>query len=202
VEQGQRLAAEIFLDPQRGGGGRSLGLTSPLGGEGKSLLTTSIALSLSHASLRRTVLIECTWRLPSLHVLFDLPAAPGLAEWLRGECPKESAQRMVSETLTIIPAGEARDDELFLLDRLQSFGLGVLSGPDDFVLVELPSMLSTGTGRLATGLVDGLVVVAQAGVTPIAAIAQTCDMLGDQVVHGVVLNQVERWIPQWIDRIL
>lgn len=200
TEQAQQLAMDLLLDA--GQGGRILGVTSPRGGEGKTLLAAVIALSLARASRKRTVLVEATWQRPTLPTLFDLPAGPGLAEWLRGECDEVSIRRMVSERLVVIPAGNAGDDELLLLESLQGIGIEALAGPDDFVIVDLPSVLTSSSGRLAAGLAERIVVVARAGVTPLPAIAETCGQLHDVAIQGIVLNQIEHWVPSWLERIL
>lgn len=200
TRRAQQLAAELFMDPRAGG--RILGITSPLGGEGKSLLASVIALSLARASDKRTVLVEATWQQPSLSALFDLPAGPGLADWLRGHCGEASIRQEVGGRLVVIPAGSADGNELLLLERLQSAGISALAGPDDFVIVDLPSVLSTSAARLATGLVERVIVVARAGVTPLPAIVDTCDQLRHVAIEGVVLNQVRPSIPRWLERIL
>lgn len=198
--QAQRLATELFLDSRQTS--RILGITSPLGGEGKTLLSTALALSLARSTRKRTVLIEGTWQRPALPALFDLPSGPGLAEWLRGECDEASIRHAIGERLVVIPAGHGADDELLLLERLQSIGFSALAGPDDFVVVDLPCVLATGAGKLAAGLVERVLVVARASVTPLPAIVATCDHLHDHAVQGIVLNQVERWIPRWLERVL
>lgn len=196
----QQLAAELFLDPHAGG--RVLGITSPLGGEGKSLMAAVLALSLARASDKRTVLIEATWQQPTISALFDLPTGPGLADWLRGHCGEASIRQEVGGRLVVIPAGSADGNELLLLERLQSVGLSALAGPDDFVIVDLPSVLSTSVARLATSLVERVIVVARAGVTPVPAIVDTCDQLKHVTIEGVVLNHVKSSIPRWLERIL
>lgn len=196
----QHLAAELLLDPRAGG--RILGITSPMGGEGKSLLAAAVALALSRASHKRTVLIEGTWQRPTLSTLFDLPTGPGLADWLHGLCDASSILYPVSDRLGVIPAGSDDGNELLLLERLQSVGISALAGPDDFVIVDLPSVLSTSAARLATSLVERVIVVARAGVTPVPAIVDTCDQLQHVALQGVVLNQVESSIPRWLQRIL
>lgn len=198
--QAQHLATELLLDPHADG--RILGITSPFGGEGKSLLAAVIALSLARASHKRTVLIEGTWQRPALSALFDLPDGPGLADWLRGRCDESSILHTVGDRLVVIPAGNADGNELLLLNRLQSVGISALAGPDDYVIVDLPSVLSTSAARLATGLVERVIVVARAGVTPLPAIIDTCEQLRHVVLQGVVLNQVESAIPRWLQRIL
>jgi Mrp family chromosome partitioning ATPase len=197
--QAQQLAVDLFLYSREAG---PLGVTSPLGGEGKTLLAAVIALSLSRASRKRTVLVEANWQRPTLSALFDLPDGPGLAEWLRGGCDETSIRRTVSEQLVVIPAGNPGDDELLLVDQLRDIGIAALAGPHDFVVVDLPSVLRTGAGRLAARLVKRSVVVARAGVTPLPAVVDTCAQLGDLAIQGVVLNQIERWIPRWLERIV
>lgn len=200
VTHGQKLAVAMFLEGPDAV--RTLGITSPIGGEGKTLLAAMTAVALSRASSTPTTLVECNWQHPTLHELFDTLPAPGLAEWLRGECALESVHYQVSENLTIIPAGNAGQSELLLLERLRKAGVRQLVGDEGFLVVDLPPILSTSYGLLAASLADALVIVSRAGVTPTDALAETCSALADLPVRGVALNQVAAYVPAWIDRIL
>src|SRR5262249_35291811 len=60
---------------------RVLMVTSAVSGEGKTTLATHLAGSLARAG-RRTLLIDCDLRRPSIHQLFELPPQPGLSEVL------------------------------------------------------------------------------------------------------------------------
>lgn len=62
----------------------SIMVTSATSGEGKTSLACHLATSLARSGLK-TLLIDCDLRKPTIHRLFDIPATPGFAEFLRGE---------------------------------------------------------------------------------------------------------------------
>lgn len=182
---------------------QSLGFTSSIPGEGKSFLATVTATVLANDSSDPITLMECNWENPTLHEYFDCPPTPGLAEWLRGECSVEEIRYQINQRLTVIPAGNGKRDAVQLLQRVRREGL--LNMPiraKDLVIVDLPSTATTAYGSLAASLVDAVIVVVHAGVTPAALIAETCSQLKDLSVQGLILNQMESKIPRWIRRLL
>ena len=182
---------------------RSLGFTSSLAGEGKSFLAVVTAGVLSDDSSSPVKLLECNWEHPSLHDYFGFSPVPGLAEWLRGECSETSIRHQVGQNLTVIPAGNGRQDAVKLLQKIRQKGLlDMLAHADDLLIVDLPAIMTTAYGPLAASLVESLMVVIRAGVTPDTLIAETCAQLMDLPVHGVILNQLKSRIPRWIRNLL
>jgi protein-tyrosine kinase len=182
---------------------RSLGFTSSVNGEGKSVLASITAQVLAQDSSDPVILLECDWQHPELAEIFGCPARPGLAEWLRGECALTAIRHVVAENLTFIPAGNGEHDAVRLLRRLQHQGFSRLSGSTtSLLIVDLPAIISTPYGALAASLVESLVVVAYAGVTPAGVIEQTCTQLKGLPVQGMVLNQMRSRIPRWIEQLL
>ena len=74
----------MLVHAARTGSHRVVMITSAVGGEGKTSLSSYLATSLARSGLR-TLLVDADLRSPSIHRLFDLPVAPGLSELLRGE---------------------------------------------------------------------------------------------------------------------
>lgn len=58
----------------------SLGITSANKGEGKTLVASNMAVSLSQAYRQRTVLVDMNFNNPELHEIFGTSLGPGLAE--------------------------------------------------------------------------------------------------------------------------
>jgi Mrp family chromosome partitioning ATPase len=182
---------------------RSLGLTSTLSGEGKTFLASVLASILADDSSESVVLVECNWEHPSFHEHYGLPATPGLAEWLRGECDEAAIRHQVSNHLTVIPAGDAHQDVVRLFRQLhQKDLLQTLAASHEFLLVELPPMITSAYNKLAAGLVEALLLVVRAGVTPDHLLAEACAQLRGFPVEGIVLNQVQSWIPRWVRQLL
>jgi Mrp family chromosome partitioning ATPase len=182
---------------------RSLGFTSSLGGEGKSFLSIITAQALADDSNSPVILVECNWDHPSLHKYFGIASSFGLAEWLRGECSEEIIRYEIGHNLTVIPAGRGKQDAVKLLHQIQQKGLlDLLAHSNDLLILDLPAVVTTAYGTLAARLVESLVIVACAGETHEALLAETLTRLEGLPVQGVVLNQIETRIPHWIQQIL
>ncbi len=182
---------------------RSLGFTSTIEGEGKSFLSSLLAQVLADDGFARVTLLDCNWRHTNLHEHFDIPATPGLAEWLRGDCKPEAIRYSVNKNLTIIPAGNGHSDAISLLQEFKNKSFQhILTNPEELLIVDLPAVLSTGYGALAASLPEALLFVVRAGVTPAPMIEEAFGQLTDLPVKSVVLNQVESKIPRWIRQLL
>ncbi len=200
-EQCEKLATSIFYNEQAPL--RSLGFTSVVSGEGKSFLATTTAALLGTNTDDPVTIVECNWEHPSLAELFDVPSGPGLAEWARGECPKTAIRYAVNDNLTVIPAGDGQVNVLSTLQRIRDRGLlDVRLAPNEMLVVDLPPVLTSTYGTFAASLVEALVIVVRAGVTPSPMIAETCDQLRELPVHGILLNHITSKIPHWLSKVL
>lgn len=181
----------------------SIGFTSAVAGEGKTFVARLTAGIAAHDSAGPTTLLECNWDHPTFHEYFGIPTRPGLAEWLRGECSEMNIRYQVDENLFVIPAGDARQDAVKLLRQLQRGGVRHLrAAENELLIVDLPPILTTGYGPLAASLVESLIVVVRAGVTPTYLIKDTCEHIKDLPVEGLILNQAASQIPRWIRQLL
>ncbi len=200
-ERCRRLCLSLFF--RENAPVRSLGFTSSIHGEGKSFLALVTAQVLARDSADPVTLIECNWEHPSLHEHFDIPATPGLAEWLRGTCDEDDIRYQVDGNLTVIPAGNGSQDAVKLLKQVQKNGLlKTFKHPNELYILDLPPIATTGYGSLAASLLDSIVIVVRAQVIPDKMIAETCTQLKDLPVHGIILNQGESQIPDWLRQLL
>jgi Mrp family chromosome partitioning ATPase len=182
---------------------QSLGLTSSIAGEGKSFLTIMMANILARDISNPITLLECNWEHPCFHEHFGIHPTPGLAEWLRGECDERSIRYQVNPNLTVIPAGNSRQDSVRLLQYMRkNHALDNFLHSDGLLIVDLPPVVTTAYGSLAASLVDSLVLVIHAGVTTELLVTETCTQLKDLPIYGVILNQMESRIPRWLRRLL
>ncbi len=182
---------------------RSLGVTSSIAREGKSLIAAVTAQVLARDSSEPVTLVECNWEHPSLHEYFGIPATPGLAEWLRGTCKEDDIRYRVDENLTVIPAGNGSQDAVKLLKQVQKHSLlGSFKHSNELYIVDLPPIITSGYGSLAASLLESLVIVVRAQVIPESMVAETCSQLKDLPVYGIILNQSESRIPRWIGQLL
>jgi hypothetical protein len=112
-------------------------------------------------------------------------------------------QHRVNDRLIIVSAGDAWGDESDLSQRLRERGLAAAGlDPAALLVLDLPPVLTADAGITLAGVVDALLVVARTGFTPTQAIADTCRVLGDAPVRGIVLNADATRIPRWLAAVL
>jgi capsular exopolysaccharide synthesis family protein len=134
-------------------------VTSALGGEGKTSLSSQLATSLARAG-RKVLLIDGDMRKPCLHRVFDLPDWHGLCEALRGEIQAaEAIQTTAVPGLSILAAGECDEVALKALARGGVVDvLGAVRGQFDFVLVDSAPVLPVADSLLMAQAVDGVLL--------------------------------------------
>jgi capsular exopolysaccharide synthesis family protein len=134
-------------------------VTSAVGGEGKTTLSSHLAISLARAG-RRTVLVDGDLRSPAAHRVFELPSAPGLAEALRGEVdPEDVARPTLVDGLWLVPAGVGDEAALQALGTEAVRGLfDRLRARYDFVVVDTAPALPVADTLLLSPHVDGVLL--------------------------------------------
>lgn len=197
----QKLCLSIFYREQAPV--RTLGFTSALAGEGKTFLAMMVATVLAGDSGVPVTLLECNWEHPSLHEHFDLPRTPGLAEWLRGEAVAAQVRHQVGDNLFVVPAGDGRYEAVQLLRMVRErAALARLAGQDGFLVADLPPVTAAAYGAMAASLMDAVILVVHAGVTPDPYIQEAVGQLSSVRIEGVVLNQIESRVPGWLRQLL
>jgi tyrosine-protein kinase len=159
-----------FLDPS--GKLKSVMVTSGLPEEGKSTVALSLAASSAIAG-KRTLLVECDLRRPSLAKRLKIPAEPGLREYLAGEAtPQEVVQTCqvtgpsvgngsvaTTANLACITGGKlaSNSPELLASDRCKAFFKQV-SEVYDLVVVDTGPLLAVMDPMQLVDSVDGLLL--------------------------------------------
>lgn len=150
---------------------RTLLLTSPNAGEGKSFVLASLATVLATAG-SRVIAVDADLRRPTLHEFFDQPNVTGLADVLahhddnNGEMPALPLQKTPYEGLLLLPAGRPPSDPSTMLTspRLPML-LERLREQADVVLIDSPPVLGPPDAVILATLVEGTVLVVSAGMT-------------------------------------
>ena len=182
---------------------RSLGFTSAISGEGKSFLARLAANVMAEDDSIPVTLLECDWENPTLSTTFNLPSGPGLADWLSESSSLSEIRHQVNSNLTVIPAGNSKNNAIGLLRAFQQHGVhDVLTRPNEVLIVDLPSIITTPYGQLAASLLDSLILVVRMGITPENFISEANSMLKDLPVEGVVFNQVKSQVPRWLRQVM
>ncbi|WP_114778455.1 GumC family protein [Botryobacter ruber] len=115
-------------------------VASSIPGEGKSYVSTNLALSLS-ASGKQVALLDFDLRNPVTSQLFDLYKEAGIIEYLNGEAvrPEAIVRKTAFKNLSMIPAGTDVGDhtELLLNGKLETL-FAFLEDTFDYIIIDTP----------------------------------------------------------------
>jgi capsular exopolysaccharide synthesis family protein len=170
---------------------KSILVTSSMMGEGKTLTTGNLAVTLSKHSGSKVLVIEGDLRRPSLSALFGLKGRQGLHHWWssRKENIAHYIYKINGMRLWFLGAGEPCDQPSEILQSAEfAEAFGQLSGHFDWILVDSPPMSPTVDVNLWSRLVDGMLLVVREGVTPVKTLEQGIASLDNPKIVGVVLN--------------
>jgi capsular exopolysaccharide synthesis family protein len=139
---------------------RTIVITSPNPGEGKTTVSVNLASELAMGG-RRVLLIDADLRKPSIHHAFNLPGKPGLSNFLAGNASKaEIIMPTFIPTLFFIPAGTVPPNPMQLLNS-EPFKelLNELRQDFENVIFDTPPVIGFADGRVISSMVDGVLMV-------------------------------------------
>jgi capsular exopolysaccharide synthesis family protein len=170
-----------------------LGVSSPAAGDGKSLVSSNLALAFASAG-SRALLIDGDVRHGTLHNTFQIPVTPGLVDHLQGQATLDSVVRSTaSENLFLLPSGTRanRAPELLVSDKMSGL-VNTLRSQFDVVIIDSPPFVA-GIDAYALGAAAGsMLIVLRAEVTDrklAAAKLEVLDRLPIRIL-GAVINAV------------
>lgn len=174
---------------------RTIQVTSPVAGEGKTTVVSALGLLLAAAG-QRVVLVDCDLRRPRLHDEFAFNNDVGVTSVLAGELPLAQAVRHVPDTrsLFVLPSGPLPPNPAELVaSRRMAELLFELQSQFDVVLVDSAPVLPVTDATLLAAWVEATVLVAKAGSTTARQLIDAVEQLRqvDAQLAGTVLNQAE-----------
>jgi capsular exopolysaccharide synthesis family protein len=178
---------------------RTILVSSPEPGDGKTTLVCNLAVALAQSG-KRVLVVDGDLRRPNVHNLFRIPQGIGLSEVLMGEIDVLTAVRQTTVSgLSLLTAGgaPANPAELLSSPRLQQTMRGVRD-EFDFVLVDAPPLLAVSDPLILARTTDALVLVTRLNKNTRASIVRVREMLHDQGIRA--LGAVANGATQGMDR--
>lgn len=193
----QSLAAEQYRSlrtrvksAENGHALRTIIVTSPNKGDGKSLTAANLALTMAQEFQQRVLLIDADLRRASIHRLFGIAETPGLSDVLMGGASVEEALVSLPEhRLTILPSGiiPLHPAELLGSASMRRL-LDTLRTRYDRIIIDMPPVAPLADVAIASSMADGILMIVRAGVTPKPAIERALAGLDTAKVLGLILN--------------
>jgi len=178
-------------------GARSIAVTSPVKGDGKTSVTANLAMATALDSEQRVLLIDADLRSPELHRYFGVPPNPGLADYLRSNS-KEDLSNYVHNgflpNLRIMPAGkpETLSSELLARSKTRDLMEEIFSRlPGYQIIIDAPPILLTSDPLVLANTVDIIIMVVRAGKTPLKYLVEAVESLNTDKLKGIVLSGID-----------
>jgi Mrp family chromosome partitioning ATPase len=188
-----RILRARIMHKMAGNNWSSLGFTSPGPGDGKSLTTLNLALSLARGRTGDVILLDLDLRSPSICHYLGVTPPHDLTSYFAGACgPNDVLFTVGVENLVIagssVPIEHASD--LIASGRFEELLASIANmSSDPVVLLDLPPLLVTDEALLVAPRVDAIALIVSEGVTRRDLLERVKQMLEDFTFAGVVLNR-------------
>ncbi|MCI6188329.1 MAG: CpsD/CapB family tyrosine-protein kinase [Clostridium sp.] len=168
-------------------------VTSTEAGEGKSTISSNLALSLSQDN-KKIVIVDGDLRKPSIHKQFRISGSVGLTEVLIGEQSLSSVKYKINPYLDAITSGHIPPNpaELLASEEMEKL-IKNLKEEYDYVIIDTNPIGLVADAQILSSKVDGVILVARYEKTKKENLLN-CKKMIDQVggnTIGVVLNGID-----------
>ncbi|HSV14617.1 MAG TPA: polysaccharide biosynthesis tyrosine autokinase, partial [Tepidisphaeraceae bacterium] len=186
-----RAALQSGLSPRS----KTLLITSPTAGDGKSTFISNLGIAMAQAS-KRVLIVDADLRAPVQHRLFGLKDRIGLCTVITtGDPPAQAVQRTEIEGLDLLPCGPVPVSPLDILnDPALTDHLNDLADQYDVVLIDSPAAATAVDARVLAASADVTLLIVRSDTATRRQVEETRDGLrgvGARVI-GVAINAVTR----------
>lgn len=192
AEQYRKLKSAIVKLAQLGKFDKSLMVTSAIGGEGKTLTSLNLAITLAQEFDHTVLLVEADIRRPTVMKYLGMEASVGLTDCvLDGLDVGEVLVKTGIGKLSILPAGRPVPNpvELFSSNRTQQLLAELKNRYNDrFVIVDTTPILPFAEPQFIANAVGGVLFVVREGYSPLDKVNRALALLKNHNLLGVVCN--------------
>lgn len=202
LEAYRRLYRKILYLARQPGDLKTLCVTSSQVGEGKTLTAVNLSLVMAEDPTHKIALVDCDFRRPQVARYLGLRSGPGLAAVLAGRKDLRDVRLRPADTqenLAVFPAGRLQEEVYPLLykGKLEPL-LARLREEFDFVVIDSPPILPILDQGFLADIVDGVLLVVRARVTPKDMVRAAIETLEtNKIIIGVVFNGAEKQLSSY-----
>ena len=194
-----RLLRTQVLMQMRQNDWRTLAVTSPNKGAGKSTVALNLAISFAMEVDYTALLVDADLRDPDLRHILEIEPGPGLADYLVGAAPLEGLLiHPQIGNLVLLPGGDpvANTSELMRSPMMAEM-IRELRGRyrDRLIVFDVPPVLSGADTLALSDYMDATILLVEERKTAREDIARACELLRNSNLMGIVLNK-SRELPE------
>ncbi|SFU46957.1 capsular exopolysaccharide family [Clostridium sp. DSM 8431] len=144
---------------------RTIVVTSSEPGEGKSTTSGNLAFAFAQSD-KKTIIIDCDLRKPSLHKKFKISNTSGLSDVLIGRVKVDEAVHEYSKNLDVLTSGKLPPNPLEMLGSKTMENLvKALKSQYDIIILDSSPLQAVTDSQILSAKADGTVLVVRAGKT-------------------------------------
>ena len=177
-------------------------LTSPSPGDGKTMTSLNLGISLAQSG-QRVLLVDADLRKGRCHKLVNVEGSHGLTNVLTGQLTlQECIQQTAIGNFYLLPRGALPPNpaDLLMSQKMHEV-LRELRESFDFIVIDSPPVIAVSDAAIVSTLCDGVLLVlhGQNTTTPKARRAvERLESIGAPII-GVILNGVDMRHPDYVD---
>jgi|GEM_PF-325600 len=192
AEAFRNVRSSILFKNWQGKPPKTILITSAVPNEGKTTVTSNLAVTMALAGAR-VLLADCDLRRGGVSELFKLPSTPGLSEALRGKLHwRDAVQETSTRNLDLLARGDVFDQTSeMLLSKTAEEMLREMGEEYDYVIFDsAPVLVADDTASFAPKL-DSVIFVVRMSSTMARLSGKALDLLYERQVNigGVILNR-------------
>jgi capsular exopolysaccharide synthesis family protein len=171
----------------------SLAVTSPTGGNGKTVTAINLAISISKEVNQTVLLVDLDLRNPKIGKYFSTEELPGISDYLDGNCKiSDILFNPDMERLVVLPGNKTYSNSSEMLSS--PVMLGLVSELKNFyssriVIFDLPPILLCDDMLAFSPYVDSTILVAEEGKSKKEEVKRAYQMIDQRKYIGLVLNK-------------
>jgi len=182
-----------ILQRTKGHGHNTIMITSALPGEGKTLTTINLGISFAKEFDHTVLLVDCDLRQQMIHQYLGFDSPVGLVDAFRENRPLTDLIVWPGvEKLTIISGGSLLRESAELIEspRMKTLIQEIKTRyPDRYIFFDTPPVLSCADAIGFAPLVDGVIMVVQAGKTSIDDAKRAASLIPPEKFLGFIINR-------------
>ena len=177
--------------------------TSSINGEGKTVTSINVSIAMAHDLNNKSILlIDADMRKGKVAKYLGIDLSPGLSDILKdGIEPDSTFISPNVNNLTVIPAGKMpRNPSELLGSKKMASLIASLKNRFDYIFIDSPPVMPLTDPCILGSIVDGIILVFQAGRTQRGIIKHAENRLlqAQAKVIGYVMTNVEYHLPQYL----